>query len=136
MSVYTPTLNGAPIFGWAVRMLHQQHPSAQQIVEFFGVDGTFALYGGSRGRVFAVRGFLVGQDLPTLNQAQSVFDTSVAGNIADGVGRTLFDTRGRTYLNVVYRGEFEEEEGGPRPGSWPTGSGYVLPYRLMLHGVT
>jgi hypothetical protein len=44
----TPTLDGQLCFGVAVHMKVMLNPSAVQIVEFFGVDGLFAMYGGRR----------------------------------------------------------------------------------------
>jgi hypothetical protein len=130
------TLDGANIFGYATKMKMVQNPTAEQFSEFFGVDGLFSLYAGARGRHFMVRSHLFGTDMESLNAAETVFDTSQVGNIADGVARTLVTPRGVTYYNVIYRGEYEPSDEGPLLGVCPAGTGYLLQYNLMLHGLT
>jgi hypothetical protein len=121
------TYNGTNIFGAAVQLQQVAHPSAQQINSFFGVSGTQSLYGGGRGRVFLIRGILLGSTLQDLNTAESLIQS-----YADGVTRTLVDPRGRTWSNVIFRGEFVPDSRGP----YPTASGWALPYRAIFHGLT
>jgi len=91
------------------------HPVAAQISEFFGVEGVFQLYGGSRGRAFFVEGCLVGQGadmfdgVATLNSFEQVFHS-----YADGIGRALIDTRGRLWTNVVFDDVFQPDPRGPQ----------------------
>jgi hypothetical protein len=121
------TYDGSNIFGAAVRFQHLVHPNAQQINTFFGVSGTQALYGGGRGRMFLIRGILIGSTIEDLNYAEACFQ-----NYADGVARTLVDPRGRTWLNVIFRGEFIPDSRGP----YPTANGWALPYKAVFHGLT
>jgi hypothetical protein len=121
------TYNGSNIFGAAVRFQHLPHQSAQQVNSFFGVSGMQSLYGGARGRTFLIRGILIGATMDELNAAESVFQ-----NYADGIARTLVDPRGRTWPNVIFRGEFTPDPRGP----YPTAGGWALPYRAVFHGLT
>jgi hypothetical protein len=121
------TYNGVNIFGAATQFQHVAHPNAQQINTFFGVSGTQTLYGGGRGRMFMIRGVLLGATLPDLNSAEALFHS-----YADGVARTLVDPRGQAWANVLFRGEFVPDPRGP----YPTVGGWALPYRAVFHGLT
>jgi hypothetical protein len=121
------TLDGANIFGAAVQFQQVANPTAQQNNSFFGVSGTQSLFGGSRGRTFLIRGLLLGSTIEDLNAAEATILT-----YADGIARTLVDPRGRTWPNVIFRGEFTPESRGP----YPTASGWALPYRAVFHGLT
>lgn len=121
------TYDGANIFGTAVQFQQMPHPNAQQTNSFFGVSGTQSLYGGGRGRVFLIRGLLVGPTVQAVNDAEAAFL-----NYADGIARTLVDPRGRTWPNVVFRGEFRPDPNGP----YPAVNGWALPYKAVFHGLT
>lgn len=121
------TYGGSNIFGAAVRFQHVANANAQQENSFFGVTGTQTLYGGGRGRLFLISGVLVGASLASLNQAEAIFQ-----NYADGVARTLTDTRGRVWNNVLFKGEFIPDSKGPVP----TTGGWALPYKALFHGLT
>jgi hypothetical protein len=121
------TYGGSNIFGAAVRLQHVARANAQQENTFFGVTGTQTLYGGGRGRTFLITGVLVGGTLATLNAAESMFE-----DFADGIARPLTDPRGRTWPNVIYKGEFVPDPKGP----YPTLDGWALPYRAVFHGLT
>jgi hypothetical protein len=121
------TYDGINIFGAAVQFQHLAHPTAAQINTFFGVTGTQALYGGGRGRMFLIRGLLLGGTIADLNQAEANFS-----RYADGLARPLVDPRGRVWPNVIFRGEFTAETRGP----FRTTGGWVLPYRSVFHGLT
>ena len=136
MAVYTPTFGGVPIFGTAVHIEQVPAQAAQQVEAFFGVPGLLSVFGGTRGRTFQVQGVLFDVDLPTLNADEDVFTPGVSGSMADGIARDLFDTRGRTWSNVVYLGQFQPDPMGPRPGVWPGGGGWILPYRAVFHGLS
>lgn len=121
------TYNGVNIFGSAVQFQHVAHPRAQQVNAYFGVSGTQVLDGGGRGRSFYIRGVLTAPTFAGLSAAESQFAT-----FADGVARTLIDPRGRTWSNVVFKGEFVPDPSGPQPA----GGGWALPYRAVFHGLT
>jgi hypothetical protein len=118
---------GAFIFGAAVSVVQIPKSNAQQINNFFGISGSITLYGGGRGRLFLISGVLVADDLADLNSAEALLLS-----YADGIARTLIDTRGRTWLNVIFRGEFRPDAGGPKP----TDNGWCLPYKAVFHGLT
>ncbi len=120
------TYGGANIFGAAVQFQQVAHPNAQQNNTFFGVSGTQSLFGGGRGRMFLIRGLLLGATIEDLNSAEAVIQS-----YADGIARTLVDPRGRTWPNVIYRGEFTPDPRGP----YPTATGWALPYKAILHGL-
>jgi hypothetical protein len=120
------TYDGANIFGAAVQLQQVVHRSAQQNNAFFGVSGTQSLYGGGRGRMFLVRGLLLGATIEDINSAEAVFQS-----YADGIARTLVDPRGRTWPNVIFRGEFTPDSRGP----YPTVNGWALPYKAIFHGL-
>jgi hypothetical protein len=136
MAIYTPTYGGVPIFGAAVRIQQVPEIASQQAEAFFGVPGVLSVFGGHRGRTFQITGVLYDSDLVLLNSDEDVFTPGVAGSVADGVARSLSDTRGRTWANVIYLGEFQPDPRGPVPGSWGTGSGWVLPYRAVFRGLS
>jgi hypothetical protein len=136
MPLYIPTYGGRPIFGLAVHIEQIPAQAAQQQDAFFGVPGILSLFGGTRGRMFQVSGVLFDVDLPSLNGDEDVFTPGVSGSLADGVARPLFDTRGRTWANVVYLGQFHPDPIGPRPGAWGSGVGWILPYRAVFHGLS
>jgi hypothetical protein len=121
------TYDGANIFGAAIQFQHLVSPNAQQVNTFFGVSGTQTLFGGGRGRVFLIKGVLTGATIQALNAAETAFQ-----NYADGVARTLVDPRGRTWPNVIFRGEFVPDSHGP----YSTAEGWALPYKAVFHGLT
>ncbi len=132
--LFTPTLDGNAVFGLAVRIQMVPNPTAQQLVKFFGVDGQFAMYGGSCGRVFMIEGVLYDMTIAALNA-----DETNLLSFADGVGHQLSDTRGRVWDYVVSRNEYHPSPHGPKPATWSDGSnnysGYALPYKLILRGL-
>jgi hypothetical protein len=136
VSFYTPTYGGVPIFGTAVHIEQVPMQAAQQLEAFFGVPGLLSVFGGTRGHTFQISGVLYDVDLPTLNVAEDVFTPGVSGSVADGIARPLADTRGRTWANVVYLGQFTPDPNGPRPAVWSGSSGWALPYRVVFHGLS
>src|SRR5437764_559244 len=103
---------GAAVFGVAVSIQEVAHPNAHQLDSFFGVSGATSLYGGGRGRTFMISGVLVsGTDsLEDLNTAEEILRNFVR----DGIARTLIDTRGRTWDNVIGMDEFQADAEGPK----------------------
>jgi hypothetical protein len=136
MPLYTPTYGGIPIFGLAVHIEQVPAQSAQQLEAFFGVPGLMSVFGGSRGRTFQVSGVLYDESLVLLNADENIFTPGVSGSMADGIARTLFDTRGRSWANVVYLGQFQPDPMGPRPAVWSGSGGWALPYRAVFHGLS
>lgn len=124
----TAYYDGNAVFGLAVRCQMVQNPSAAQINAFFGVTGTQSVFGGGRGRVFQISGVLVGSDLSTLAAAEATLLT-----YDDGIARTLTDTWGRNWPNVVFV-NFTADPMGPRPLAGDSGVG--LPYRCSFRGLT
>jgi hypothetical protein len=122
------TLDGNAIFGNAVTVLHSPHPNAQQINQYFGINGRQTLFGGTRGRTFIISGVLTAQDIATLNLVEATLLS-----FADGLTHILVDNRGRTWPNVTFRGEYAPSPMGPRPLA---GGGWCLPYRLVMEGLT
>jgi hypothetical protein len=121
------TYNGVNIFGSAVQFQHVPNARAHQVNAFFGVNGTQVLDGGGRGRTFIIRGMLTASSLGGLGLGEGQFAT-----FADGVARTLVDPSGRSWTNVVFKGEFVPDSRGPQP----FGGGWALPYRAVFHGLT
>ena len=121
------TYGGSAVFGSAVRIRHLPNPAAVQVDGFFGLPGRVSLFGGSRGRVFEVRGLLVGGDTEVVMAAEYVLLS-----YADGIARVLVDTQGRAWPNVVFLGEYEPDAEGPKPTDW----GWCLPYRCTFEGLT
>lgn len=132
MAFWNPTYDGNSIFGLAVRIQVEPNPTAQQIDAFFGVNGNIALFGGARGTMFLIDGVLYGADLSDLNSLEGLFQPSVPGNYADGIARTLIDTRGRTWENVIYAGRFQPDAMGPKYFD----GGIVLPYKTAFQSLT
>jgi hypothetical protein len=122
------TLDGNPIFGYAVRVQHTPHPNSQQINEFFGVNGLQTLFGGTRGRTFLISGVLSAPDIPILNAVEATLLS-----YADGLPHTLVDNRGRTWFNVIFGGVYVPCATGPCPVA---NGGWCLPYRLVMTGLT
>jgi hypothetical protein len=132
MSFFQPTYGGNAIFGLAPSMQFVPNPTAQQLEAFCGVSGNLGLFLGGRGSAILVKGLLFGADLGTLNIVEGVFQPSVSGNVADGVARQFFDTRGRTWPNVIFKGDFQPDPMGPKFYN----GGYIIPYTAAFHSLT
>lgn len=128
MAFAIPTFNGNAIFGQAVSIIHVPNAQALQMNAFFGLQGVTTLFGGTRGRIFLVRGVLVAEDIPTLNAYEAVIDS-----YNDGNAYVLSDTRGRSWSNVQYRGEFKPDQRGL--GIAGGGTLWSLAYEMYLHGL-
>jgi hypothetical protein len=125
----TAYYGGYAVFGLAVKVQHTLSPSAQQVNSFFGISGSSLVYGGTRGRAFFVSGVLVAADLAALATAESTLLS-----YDDGIARTLTDTWGRQWPNVVFRGQYQADPSGPQ---YLAGSaGWGLPYKAVFHGLT
>ena len=127
MPFQTPSYGEIEMFGLVTSMVHSPNVCALQTDSFFGIDGQIALFGGSRGRRFEIRGVLFDDDIEALNA-----DEGLIHSYADGIPRTLVDTRGNEWENVIFLDEFMPDPIGPRP----TDEGWCLPYRMVMHGLT
>lgn len=101
-------------------------PDAEQRNDFFGVTGTQALYGGGRGRVFEVNGYLIGDSRDAVVAAKRALLS-----YADGVARDFFDGDD-TWPMVKFNGEFRPSPGGIVPC---IPYGYAQAYSLILRGL-
>ncbi len=88
---------GNQIFGLAVSILMVKNPSEFQISTFFGVHGTYSLFGGQRGRVFLCSGVFYGDSRSSCESMRANFES-----FDDGIGRVLVDTGGNSWSNVVF----------------------------------
>lgn len=117
---------GVACLGFAVHVAARKVKVSCDRVSFFGVDGTYSIYGGSRGFVYEVRGVLWGADLPAMLGVEAMLY-----GFADAVPRYLIDDVGRTWPNVIFLGEYVPHEGGPK---W-TDTGVCLPYSARFYGL-
>ena len=124
----TPTLDGNAIFGSAVRIRVMPAPVSYQYDAFCGVDGLLALYLGSRGRTFEISGVFVDTDPLAL-----CADISNLATYADGAARTLVDTMGGTWPNVIFDGAIREDPQGPHP---TTGGNWCISYSTTFRGLS
>ena len=129
MALYLPTYDGNAIFGAATRMKMLLNPTAQQINAFFGVSGQQAIYGGSRGRTFMVEGLWIEDDPATIRAS----DEALLLSYADGIARTLTDTFGASWDNVIFKAEYSHGDLVFNPNG---GGGYGLPFKCVFHGLT
>lgn len=91
-----PSFGGSNIFGEDVRMRTSTQSPAIQRVTFFGLSGTIQIFGGARGRQTVATGTITGTDPAT---ARSNFNN--LSTYQDGIARTLVDTDGVSWSNVV-----------------------------------
>lgn len=125
------TLGGINVFGKCLSCVHTPNATAAQNNEFFGVDGTHVLYGGTRGRVFAIKGAFIGVSALTCIAAESALLS-----LMDGTARTLVDNFGRTYRNVLFEGRYQADPRGPLPSILNGSPCWSYQYELELKGVT
>ncbi|MDE2101006.1 MAG: hypothetical protein KGL39_27415 [Patescibacteria group bacterium] len=121
------TFGGDSIFGASVTITQSQNPNAQQTNEFFGNTGVQTLFGGGRGRTWEVTGVLVGA-----SQADVVTAEANLLSYADGIARTLVDNFGRTWDNVIFKGQYKADQNSIKP-CFPYG--YCMAYSLVLEGL-
>ena len=127
MPYFNPTYGGFAIFGLVESMDVVDQPTATQVDAFFGQAGTVALFGGTRGRTIMITGVFEEEDIPGLNS-----DEQVVRSYADGIARTLVDTRGRSWPNVIFKGEFQTVPKSLRPSA----NGFCIQYKAVFHGLT
>lgn len=124
----TPTYGGSAVLGICCHINHIPNANASQIAAFFGVQGVQSMDGGSRGRVFEVSGILLGQ-----TPAGCIASEILLLSYADGQARTLVDTTGVAWPNVVFRAEYSRTD---KFMLNCTLGGWLLPYRCVFHGLT
>lgn len=92
-----PAYGGSQLFGRSVSIRMEPNPSKKVYTEFFGLDGLYMQFGGSRGRTFFVQGLLAANSDAALTNA-----IALMLSYDDGVARELVDTRGLTWPQVVF----------------------------------
>lgn len=128
-----PALDGSYVFGTACHVQHIPHPVALQRDAFFGINGVVSLMGGSRGRIFEIRGLFVGDGIDDAAAVANVMDAEATLlSYADGITRTFTDTQGRDWPNVIFEGQYQASPEGPRPCT----AGWCLAYRCVLMGLS
>jgi hypothetical protein len=120
------TYGGVDIFGPWVSIEHVAKPVAGQISAFFGVQGSFSQFSGTRGRTFLVEGLCLVSDLGGFRSYEATWQS-----LADGIARTLIDPFGYTWPNVIFQGEFR----------FTGRTGFVAaavckPYKAVMTGLT
>lgn len=129
MAYQPPTLGGLQLFGLACRVTNQKNPNAAQITSYFGANGVQSMDGGTRGRTFSVEG-----QLNASSPAGCLALMAALEQYADGQAREFTDTAGASWPNVVYRNDAQQT--GPILTVVGAPGGFLLPYRLSLHGLT
>jgi hypothetical protein len=132
MAYINPTYGGAAIFGIAVHIVPSDDPLARQEDAFPGVPGILSLTLSSRGRTFQIDGVLYADSIPDLYPLTNPFKCNLPGSYADGIARTLIDTVGQEWDNVLCTGIFTPSPQGPL---WLAGGGFALPYRAVFRGL-
>lgn len=127
MPYANPTLGGALIFGLVTECQMITAPAARKISAFFGQDGLLSQYGGSRGRTFLITGVLEDVDIDSLNADEGAI-LAYQGPSTN----TFTDTRGNSWPNVVFDGQFVPDPMGPKP----TDTGWCLAYKMVLRGLS
>lgn len=123
--------DGSYIFGFCKSFNHVPNSTVSQANEFFGVDGTHSLYGGTRGRTFQIEGYFVGQFKEDCLAAEAVLQS-----YADGIARVITDNFGRSYDNVIFEGRYQPSPAGPRPAVLGGSYVYALEYKCEFRGLT
>ncbi len=123
------TFDGGAYLGVCVHVEHVPNASDVMISAFFGLQGTLALSGGTRGRTLLVTGVLIADSMAALNVAEEVWGGT---QFNDGNVHTLVDDRGRVFENLLYVGSFQPSAEGPKA----TATGWLLPFRISFQGLT
>lgn len=128
MAYQPPTYGGLLLFGINCRVTQQKTPNAVQVTTYFGANGVQSLDGGTRGRTFMVDGQFISS-----TPAGCMASLAAMEQYADGQARDFTDTTGADWPNVVYRNDAQQT--GPIL-TVVGGGGFLMPYRLTLHGLT
>ena len=103
MAYTTPTLDGQAVFGRAVHTVMEPCDLAMSYSAFFGVNGQYSVFGGSRGRRFDVSGVLAASSVAGLIAARAALLS-----FQDGAAHILLDTYGVTWPWVVFVGGWKQ----------------------------
>jgi hypothetical protein len=122
-----PTYDGGFVLGTACHVVHRPLPNGEQIDAVPGISGVFRTDLGGRGRMFEVSGLFVGPDIPTVTAQEALLLS-----YADGVTRTLVDTYGRAWSQVVFTGDYHPD---PHGITRLAGGGWCLHYRATFRGL-
>lgn len=126
------SLDGENLFGVALEFRHLPAASALQINTFFGVAGTQSIDGGTRGRVFEIRGLFYGPSVASVWDAVNTLES-----YADGTPRTLAvsypDGGTFSWVNVVYANEWQPIG---RPYMEVVTGMFTVEYKMVLRGLT
>lgn len=117
------TYGGSAIFGAAVRILPSMAGIRVKRSGFFGLEGIFQIYGGGAGGTITVDGILYSATPDGVDTLLTTFQS-----YADGVARTLVDTTGTSWPNVVLDTVIPT---GQRYVNGITGN-YELPYKATF----
>lgn len=123
--------DGGNIFGYCKSFVHLPNSSVAQENGFFGVNGTHSLFGGSRGRVFQIQGYFIGDSFGDCFDAEAVLLS-----YADGIVRNLVDNFGRVYPNVLFEGRYTPDPTGPHESVVGGLNKYSLEYKCEFRGLT
>jgi hypothetical protein len=99
MPFQTPSLGGAPVFGYAAMIHPLPNPPALQLDAYAGLNGQVSQFGGTRGGRIRITGHFVEEDIPTVNN-----DLATLVSYNDGIARTIVDCEGIPYFNCVFAG--------------------------------
>lgn len=125
------TYGGANIFGLCLSCQETINPAATQVNSAFGVDGTHALYGGTRGRIFMIKGAFIG-----LSKAACFASEQQLKTYIDGQARTLVDNHGNVYPNVLFDGRYQADPRKPQPAVYGGAYVWAYLYELEMRGLT
>lgn len=128
MPYFEPSFGGQPVFGYAVSIQHAPNPVAMQLVSYFGVHGSEAVVGGSRGRTFSVSGLFVAESPEGLKAC-----VATLLSMADGIPRALVDADGVAWPDVIFPGRIQEGRRLFNPNGL---GGYAMEYRAQFLGLT
>ena len=125
------TYGGVNVFSLCLSCQRIVNPAATQNNEFFGVNGTHALYGGTRGSVFAIKGAFIA----TSRAGCFALEQSLLSYI-DGIARLLVDNDGNAYPNVIFDGRYQADPRKPQPAVYGGANVWAYLYELEMRGLT
>jgi hypothetical protein len=108
MPFSTCRLDGYACFGLVTMFQPTPRTARRQIDEYFGVNGSTSLFGGTNGWDIVIDGVLFETSMSALNNDIAFLCSFVDANI-----HQLQDTSGNTWQNVVFDGELRFDPAGP-----------------------
>lgn len=118
-----PLYDGGNIFGLATNVAYGPIPCVRQENQYFGLDGTQSLHGGTRGGQIQVHGVLSGSSYGDVIAAEALINSYV-----DGIARTFVDNYGRSFNAVIIVSELTPDAMGIKPST----QGFSMAYTVML----